>query len=134
MKVFGYHCSIKRMKPGTILVSRPRRTLCSTENFLEGVRQVEFSQKPSRMSAIFLAPQLSVAKEWCGLLGGGPIYKALAIGNIHEADGEVYTDIDTYLGEIPSLEYARSYWSGEKPFGRLIELVVNGRVQIIGEE
>jgi len=133
-KIIGYVSLSKKVKLGTFL-NPSKKSIDMTEKFVEKIRKEKFSDKPSRIGAIFVSPTLKAVKNW-KFHGGDFIYKVEIDGNYHIADGEIYTNIDTDLDD-GNMELAEKdtikYWQGKLPYKRLIEIIIQGKVKILEE-
>ena len=128
----GYFSTSKRFKKGDFL--KRKLSTNETEVFAEKIRKEKYPGKPSRIGALFVAPTFAAAKEWA--FHGGTVYKVKITGKVHLADGEVWTDIDTAIEDNDlklAEKYAIQYWKGEKPFNRLLEYIIDGKVEILGK-
>jgi hypothetical protein len=79
------------------------------EKTFEKVRKKDFPDRPSRLNAIFLCPNLSGFCRPNASLHGGDIFKVKANGKYFIANGEFFTE--AVFHPTDTVDYAIAYWT-----------------------
>jgi len=104
------------------------------EKLIERVRREEFPSRPSRLGAIFLAPDLESARKWCMLRMYRYLYLVEMQGNAFVTDGEIYTEFIRAFerGDFEgAILFAEQYWSPRFFEWSTPEIVLQGRARVI---
>jgi len=140
VKFNAYVCIADKVKPGTEITSvtwydDPERQ--AIEDALEGIRQEVAPDAPSRIGAIFLAPDIKAAEGWCGVGEKGNIYEVLMHGKYHIANGETFTEfhVKTHRGDIGGARaWGEDYWKASPSnmhTWRMPEIVLQGTAHVV---
>jgi hypothetical protein len=111
------------------------------EEVLERIRKEEFSGRPSRLTSIFVCPELRGFCEADARKNRGGIYEVSVQGKTFRTDGTIFADVAmAVMNEMDGFDfdppgtvekYARYYWQGTSGGEELAEVLVDGTVTVL---
>lgn len=133
---------LRRVKEGTITPHNlPGDAFEIAQHFMMLARELlwesvrladpEFAKLPSRQRCVWLIESLDDVKRWLELMGVRPVQvvEVKATGRAHVAD-QSHLAGDSELLSV-WYEKARAYWRGERTGSPLIEVIFEGRLDVL---